>query len=72
MSTVHEPSRSRFKLYSTLLYHSGAHPSSPVATVTGKPGWVSVLAPVSDSLGDIVALVEAVSQKQLDSHENVK
>ncbi len=42
------------------------------ATVTGKPGWVSVLAPVSDSLGDIVALVEAVSQKQLDSHENVK
>lgn len=40
--------------------------------VTGKPGWVSVLAPVSDSLGDIVALVEAVGQKQLDSHENVK
>jgi len=41
-------------------------------TVTEKPGWVSVLAPVYNSLGDTVALVEAVSQKRLDSHENVK
>jgi hypothetical protein len=41
-------------------------------TVTEKPGWVSVLAPVYNSLGDVVALVEAVSQKRLDAHENVK
>jgi len=40
--------------------------------VTEKPGWVSVLAPVYNSLGDTVALVEAVSQKRLDPHENVK
>jgi len=40
--------------------------------VTGKPGWISVLAPVYDSLGDIVGLVEAVSRIETDSHENVK
>jgi len=40
--------------------------------VAKKPGWVSVLAPVSDSLGDIVAVVEVASQTQLDPHENVK
>lgn len=41
-------------------------------TVTDKPGWVSVLAPVYNSLGDIVALVEAVGQKSPDVHESVK
>jgi hypothetical protein len=41
-------------------------------TVAQKPGWVSVLAPVSDSVGDIVAVVEVTSQRQLDPHENVK
>ena len=41
-------------------------------TVAQKPGWVSVLAPVSDSLGDIVAVVEVAAQRQLDAHENVK
>ena len=41
-------------------------------TVSQKPGWVSVLAPVSDSLGEIVAVVEVASQRQLDPHENVK
>ena len=41
-------------------------------TVARKPGWVSVLAPVADSLGDIVAVVEIASQRQLDPHENVK
>lgn len=41
-------------------------------TATEKPGWVSVLAPVYNSLGDIVALVEAVGQSHLDAHENVK
>ena len=41
-------------------------------TVANKPGWVSALAPVSNSLGDVVALVEVASQRQLDPHENVK
>jgi hypothetical protein len=41
-------------------------------TVTGKPGWVSVLAPVRNSLGDVVALVEVASQKRPEPHENVK
>jgi hypothetical protein len=41
-------------------------------TVKQKPGWVSVLAPVSDSLGDIVAVVEVASQRQFDRQENVK
>jgi hypothetical protein len=41
-------------------------------TVAQKPGWVSVLSPVSDSLGDIVAVVEVASQRQLDRQENVK
>ena len=41
-------------------------------TVIQKPGWVSVLAPVSDSLGDIVAVVEVASQKQLDGQANVQ
>lgn len=41
-------------------------------TVAQKPGWVSVLAPVSDSMGDIVAVVEVASQRQLDRQENVK
>jgi hypothetical protein len=41
-------------------------------TVTQKPGWVSVLAPVSDSLGDIVGVVEIASQRQVDPQGNVK
>ncbi len=41
-------------------------------TVTQRPGWISVLAPVSNSLGEIVGLVEAVSQRQRDPRENVK
>jgi hypothetical protein len=41
-------------------------------TVTEKPGWVPVLAPVHDSLDATVALVEVVSQTRLDAHENVK
>ena len=35
-------------------------------TVKQKPGFVSVLAPVYDSLGDIVGLVEAVTQTRPD------
>jgi len=35
-------------------------------TVKQKPGFVSVLAPVYDSLGDIVGLVEAVTQPKPD------
>lgn len=41
-------------------------------TVRGKPGMLSVLAPVYDSLGDIVGLVEVVSQVDRDPRENVK
>jgi hypothetical protein len=41
-------------------------------TVAQKPGWVSVLTPISDSLGDIVAVVEVASQRQFDRQENVK
>jgi hypothetical protein len=41
-------------------------------TVTEKAGYVSVLAPVRNSTGDIVGLAEVVSRLQLDSRENVK
>jgi len=41
-------------------------------TVRQKPGYISVLAPVFDSLGDIVGLVEVVAQARPDTHENVK
>lgn len=41
-------------------------------TVRGKRGMVSVLAPVYDSLDNIVALVEVVSQDKRDLRENVK
>ena len=41
-------------------------------TVTDKPGWISVLAPVYNSLGDVVGLIETVSQVKVDAHENVK
>lgn len=41
-------------------------------TVTRKPGWISVLAPVYDSLGDVVGLVEVVSRSAPDPRENVK
>ncbi len=41
-------------------------------TVRQKPGMVSVLAPVYDSLGDVVAIVEVVSQNKQNPRENVK
>ena len=41
-------------------------------TVKQKPGFVSVLAPVRNSLGDIVGLVEVVSRVEPDARENVK
>jgi hypothetical protein len=41
-------------------------------TVTAKPGFVSVLAPVSNSLGDRVGIVEVVTQINPDPHGNVK
>ena len=41
-------------------------------TVERRPGMVSVLAPVYDSLGDIAGLVEVVSQARRDPRENVK
>ena len=41
-------------------------------TVRQKPGCISVLAPVFDSLGDVVGLVEVVGQARPDTRENVK
>lgn len=41
-------------------------------TVSRRSGMTSVLAPVYDSLGDIVALVEVVGQGRRDLRENVK
>ncbi len=41
-------------------------------SVSHKPGMVSVLAPVYDSLGGIVGLVEVASQTRPDPRENVK
>jgi hypothetical protein len=41
-------------------------------TVGRSSGMISVLTPVYDSLGDIVALVEVVSQARRDLRENVK
>jgi hypothetical protein len=41
-------------------------------TVTEKPGWVSVLAPVYDSLGHIAGLIEVAARQSAATHENVK
>lgn len=41
-------------------------------TVSKRPGWISVLAPVYDSLRDVVGLVEVVSRTSIDPQENVK
>lgn len=41
-------------------------------TVKQKPGFISVLAPVLNSLGDIAGLVEVVTRTQPDARENVK
>jgi hypothetical protein len=41
-------------------------------TVRRRPGMISVLAPVYDSLGDIIGFVEVVSQAGRDPRENVK
>lgn len=40
--------------------------------VIRRPGMVSVLAPVRNSLGDTVGLLEVVAQMTPDAHENVK
>jgi hypothetical protein len=41
-------------------------------TIAQRPGFVSVLAPVSNSLGDVVGFVEVVTQRNYDPHGNVK
>jgi hypothetical protein len=41
-------------------------------TVEGKSGFLSVLAPVRNSLDEIVGLVEVVTKTPLDMRENVK
>lgn len=43
-----------------------------IVVVQKKPGWCSVLAPVRNSLGDIVALVEVASRENYSPHENVQ
>lgn len=40
--------------------------------VMARPGWISALAPVYDSLGEIIGLVEAVAQTKEDPQANVK
>ena len=37
-----------------------------------KPGFISVLAPVTNSLGDVVGIVEVVTRLKPNAHENVK
>lgn len=41
-------------------------------TVKKKPGFISVLAPVRNSLGEVVGLVEVVTRIHPDARENVK
>lgn len=41
-------------------------------TVSNRAGWISALAPVYNSLGDRVGVIEAVSRVNPDAHENVK
>jgi hypothetical protein len=41
-------------------------------TVRRKAGMISVLAPIRDSLGDVVGVAEVVSQVKQDPRENVK
>ena len=41
-------------------------------TIVGKGGYISVLAPVQNSLGDIAGLVEVVTRLRPDVRENVK
>lgn len=41
-------------------------------TVERRPGMISVLAPIHNSLGDTVGLLEAVTQVRPDPRENVK
>jgi hypothetical protein len=41
-------------------------------TVRRRPGMISVLAPIYDSMGDAVGLVEVVGQTSPDPRENVK
>jgi hypothetical protein len=37
-----------------------------------KPGFIAVLAPVTNSLGEVVGLVEVVARLKPNAHENVK
>ena len=41
-------------------------------TGSAKPGWTSVLAPVYNSLGDRVGILEVVTRIPVDAQENVK
>lgn len=59
--------------------HQDMHPAMKAVLDTGKvqlvaekPGMTSVLAPVYDSLGDIVGLVEAAARSKPDPHDDVR
>lgn len=59
--------------------HQEMHPSMKTVLAEGRrvrvadrPGWISVLAPVRNSLGDVVGLVEVVSRTEPDARENVR
>jgi hypothetical protein len=46
--------------------------TAQIVTVRQKPGMLSVLAPVRNSLGDIVAIAEVATEEKPDPRENVK
>jgi hypothetical protein len=59
--------------------HQDMHPAMKAVLETGKlevvrekPGFLSVLAPIYDSVGDIAGLVEIVTRLDADTHENVR
>lgn|GEM_PF-1035199 len=59
--------------------HQDAHPSMSQVlasgtrvTVSEKPGMVSILTPVFDSMGDVVAIAEVAARRQAAPRENVK
>lgn len=82
LSSIHVVIRNRYEMSQFWpwgkLFQSTPEPMKNVLqtgerkTVAGKRGYVSVLAPVRNSLGDIAGLVEVVSRLEPDVRENVK
>lgn len=79
---IHIVIRNRYEMSQLWTWGELTQPVPPVmravletgkpATVKQKPGMISVLAPVRNSRGDIVGVVEVVSRLELDPRENVK